>query len=105
MKEYNEDLMRNCETCEDNEPGCENRCPYELVEQNSGRSSLLQKRKVEKAQRAGAITAAERVVSSAKKQKGQKNLHEKPKTAHVNAEKNLEKATNRRKKREEKNSK
>lgn len=37
----NENLMRTCETCEYYEPGCEEKCPFELEEDHSERDSLL----------------------------------------------------------------
>lgn len=99
----NETLTRNCATCEYYETGCEERCPFELEEDDDKRPTLLEGRKYEKAKRARQVNKAQQVVSSANKKKGQRDLHAKPKNAHVKADRALEKAQEYRKKREEKN--
>ena len=95
--------IRDCSTCEMRAVGCEETCEFRIEEESKPRGTLLKKRKAMKAEKANAVKKAERLVSSANKNKGQKNLHATPKKSYQKADKNLEKQRKRREKRREKN--
>lgn len=82
---------RYCMTCEEYAIGCENHCQFRLWERKVLRPTLLKKRQAMKAERAKSVEKAEILISSAKKNKGQKNLYDRPKRSYERADKNLEK--------------
>ena len=95
--------VRNCMTCDSYTIGCEKDCPFEIEEGIEKEQTLLKKRKAMKAERARAVAKAEILSCSARKNKGQKNLYDKPKTSYIHSDKNLEKRKERRAKRIDKN--
>lgn len=97
--------VRNCMTCDSCMIGCENDCPFEIEEGIEKGQTLLKKRKAMKAERAKAVAKAEILSCSARKNKGQKNLYDKPKRSYIHSDKNLKKQKERRAKRISKNSK